>query len=156
MNENQGPPPTQKQPAGLAIGSILSLLSLLGFALFVYFNFKTIEVTGDSMLPTFQTKQRLLATSAYWLVGPIKTNDIIVVEDAEKGTVIKRVHALGGDRVDWLNIPEDYALGSGPYKVPSNHVYILGDNREVSEDSRKFGPIPEDRIVGKIVLKRWF
>lgn len=140
----------------VALGSVVSLLTLLFFALFVHQNFKTIEVSGESMQPTFQTRQRLLATSAYWLVGPVKPNDIVVVDDEDKGTVIKRVVAVGGQRIDWMNIPETHSIGNGPYVVPNGHVYILGDNRDVSEDSRRFGPIPEDRILGKIVLKKWF
>lgn len=149
--------PTATKRPGLALGSILSLLSLLSFAFFVYSNFRTIEVSGDSMLPTFTSGQKLLATRAYWLVGNIKPNDIVVVASDEPGeTIIKRVYRVEGGTVDWLNIPENYSMANGEFKVPKDSLYLLGDNREVSEDSRKFGPVPIEKVLGKIVLKKWF
>lgn len=141
----------------LAVTSAVSMVSLLAYAAFVYFNFRTIQVSGESMLPTFNSGQKLLASKAYWLIGPIKQNDIVVVEGDEPGeTLIKRVYRVEGQRVDWLNVPEDYPLSSGAFVVPKDYIFLLGDNREVSEDSRKFGAVPIDRVVGKIVLKKWF
>lgn len=133
-----------------------SLLILLGFAAFFQHNFRTIQVQGRSMHPTFQTGNRLLASSAYWLVGPIRQGDVVVVQGEQPGEhVIKRVYRLENETVDWLNIPESYDMSQGRYIVPSNSLYVLGDNREESEDSRQFGPVLYDRIIGKIVLKRW-
>lgn len=146
-----------KGKPNLAAGSFVSLLSLLAFAIFVSINFRTIEVSGPSMEPTFNTGQRLLASRAWWLVGPIRDNDIVVVEGDEPGeTLIKRVYKVSGEQVDWLNVPDNYDLQAGPLIVPEKSLYLLGDNREVSEDSRKFGPVPTDKVVGKIVLKKWF
>jgi len=134
-----------------------SLLVLLAYTFFFYRNFHTIQVSGPSMEPTFVNGDRLLASSAYWLVGEIKPNDIVVVESEEPGedTIIKRVYKVEGETVDWLNVPNDYSLAQGEYVVPAGSIYILGDNREVSEDSRRFGAVPRDRILGKIVLKKW-
>ena len=133
----------------------LSLLALLGFAAFFQQNFRTIQVQGNSMLPTFKNGAHLLTSSAYWLVGPIQKGDIVVLIDDSGTAIIKRVYGMEGDKVDWLNVPEDYNLSSGEYVVPEQTLYVLGDNREVSEDSRRFGPVPYDRIIGKVVLKRW-
>ena len=107
------------------------------------------------MLPTFKNGAHLLTSSAYWLVGPIQKGDIVVLIDDSGTAIIKRVYGMEGDKVDWLNVPEDYNLSSGEYVVPDQTLYVLGDNREVSEDSRRFGPVPYDRIIGKVVLKRW-
>lgn len=133
----------------------LSLLTLLGFATFFQQNFRTIQVQGNSMVPTFSNGTHLLASSAYWLVGPIRKGDIVVVEDDNGGAIIKRVYRIAGEKVDWLNVPEDYNMTDGDYVVPNQSLYVLGDNRDVSEDSRRFGPVPYDRIIGKVVLKRW-
>ena len=55
------------------------LLFTLGFVVFFFMNFKTIEVRGDSMSPLLHPGQRLLMTKAYWLVGELKVDDIVVL-----------------------------------------------------------------------------
>ena len=132
------------------------LLFVLGFVLFFYWNFNTIEVKGDSMEPTFHSGQRLLISKAYWLVGDIKKNDIVVVKNIEgNDTIIKRVYALGGQPVDFFNIPESYDFSKGEYIVPTGHLYVLGDNRPVSDDSRLFGPVDNKNVLGKVVVVRF-
>jgi signal peptidase I len=68
------------------------------------------------------------------------------------GYIIKRVKWLGGQRVDWKWVPEDHEFTSGDYIVPEGQVYVLGDNKDHSEDSRKFGPVPMKEIIGKVVV----
>lgn len=148
------PGSARRRSATLCSASLLILLAFVGF---FYQNFRTIQVSGQSMEPTFQSGDRLLASSAYWLVGPIKDNDIIVVKGESEGEhLIKRVYRMEGESVDWLNIPESHSISEGEYVVPQGHVFVLGDNRDVSEDSRKFGSVPRDRILGKIVIKKWY
>lgn len=127
---------------------------ILAMTIFFYLNFTTVVVSGVSMEPTFHDKQRLLASKAYWLVGSLKEKDVVVVkQDEENDYIIKRIYKLPGEVVDWANVPGSYRLEKGEYRVPEGHVYVLGDNREVSEDSRKFGPVPIDHIIGKIVKR---
>lgn len=128
------------------------LIFVFLFAVFALVNFHTIVVKGESMEPTFMSGQRLVVSSAYWLVGDIKKNDIVVVKDPDEEYIIKRVYALGGDTVDLYNVPKDWSLVNGEYKVPDGEIYILGDNRPVSEDSRAFGPIDRSQILGKVVV----
>lgn len=136
------------------IGFILSLFMALGFALFCFSSFKTVVVSGESMLPTFKDRTRLLVSNAYWLVGPIKPKDIVVVKNSKSGEyIIKRVYKMGGQKVDWYNSPKGWSLKSGEFVVPDGSVYVLGDNREVSEDSRAFGPVEMNRILGKVVIR---
>jgi signal peptidase I len=84
---------------------------------------------------------------------------------------IKRIVALEGEIVevrsghaivDGVPLDEPYAhiVGRGgpdhgPFVVPSGHVFVLGDNRDVSRDSRAFGPIPIDDIVGRAFAVIW-
>lgn len=128
------------------------LLFVLLFTVFFFFNFQTVEVKGDSMEPTFSSGQRLLVSRAYWLVGQIHRNDIVVVHNEDAEYVIKRVYALGGDVVDPFNVPENYSLINGEYRVPPGALYLLGDNRPVSQDSREYGPIPAEEVLGKVIV----
>jgi len=131
------------------------LLFVLAFVIFFYLNFQTVSVKGNSMEPTFQNGRRVLVSQAYWLVGDIKKDDIVVLKEPGSGDiVIKRVYALGGDVVDMRNIPEDWSIGNGEYRVPENKYYVIGDNKPVSEDSRRFGPVDPKDIIGKVVIMR--
>jgi len=135
-----------------ATGFGASLVVLLVIALFFYFNFTTVVVSGHSMEPTFKSGQRLLASRAYWLVGAVKDNDIVVVKTGNGSEyIIKRVYRTAGQTVDWVNAPADWHLVNGEYHVPEGQVYVIGDNRPASEDSRSFGPVPANRIIGKII-----
>lgn len=132
----------------------VSLIMILAITLFFYFNFTTVVVSGHSMDPTFKSGQRLLASKAYWLVGGIKDKDVVVIRgSAPSEYIIKRVYKSAGETVDWVNVPNDWRLTQGAYVVPNDHIYVLGDNREVSEDSRRFGAVPLDKVIGKIVKR---
>ena len=138
----------------IVTGFGFGLFAVFALTIYAYTAFKSVVVSGESMLPTFTSGTRLLVSNAYWLVGPIKDKDIVVIKDNNvTGYIIKRVYKLGGETVDWYNVPKDWSLEAGEYKVPANHVYVLGDNRAVSEDSRAFGPVDESRILGKVVLR---
>jgi signal peptidase I len=143
-----------KKRAITGFGVFLTLVLI--FAIVFYFNVTTIQVSGLSMFPTFKNGQRLLVSKAYWLVGPIKDKDIVVVKDPEgPGNIIKRVFRMSGEDVDLLHRPDGVPLNTkGKYTVPDGCVYLLGDNPPVSEDSRKFGPVPMDKIVGKVIVYR--
>ncbi len=136
-------------------GFSLLLVFLLIFLAIFYRDFQTVAVNGDSMLPTFQSGQRVLVSKAYWLVGPIRDNDVVVIKGTKPGEyLIKRVYRMAGEEVDLLNVPSDYLITKGRYIVPPGTVYVLGDNLPVSEDSRKYGPFDLDDILGKVVLRR--
>ncbi|MBV6457121.1 MAG: Signal peptidase I T [Fimbriimonadaceae bacterium] len=133
---------------------ILLLLVLCG-AVFFFVNFKTIEVKGDSMLPIFKNGDRVLITKAYWLVGDIRRNDVVVIEGDEPNEYwIKRVYRMPGEKVNLKFVPYDHQLADGEFIVPEGHYYVLGDNLLVSEDSRNYGPIDADRVVGKVIVIR--
>ena len=146
-------PPTNKsrRSRGFA-GLSVSLVVLLVFAIVFYVNFHTVVVSGHSMDPTFHDGQRLLACRAYWLVGGIKDNDVVVIQmGGPHEYIIKRVYKTAGEVVDWPNVPERWNITNGEFRVPDGEIYVLGDNRAVSEDSRAFGPVQTNRVLGKIL-----
>ena len=101
------------------------------------------------MLPTLQSEQRLLICKALWALGPPNKGDIVVV-DTPDGFIIKRIAYLAGDEIDPDDRPFDWPITPNMV-VPPGSVYVLGDNRSESEDSRAFGPVNLDRIVGKVM-----
>lgn len=133
------------------------LLLVLGFVVYFFLTFKTVVVSGVSMLPTFRNGQRVLVGKAYWLIGPIRDGDVVVIREESPqnpdGYIIKRVYRMAGEVVDWINVPRRWRLAQGEFKVPEGTVYVLGDNREQSEDSRSFGPVDRNRILGKVVVR---
>ncbi len=153
LKEEPVKPQASKKPAKKRFaGFSFSAGALLILAIFSFFNFRTVIVSGSSMIPTFHTGQRLLACRAYWLVGPIKDNDVVVIQMGKPGDyIIKRVYRTAGETVEWYNAPAHWKFVDGEYKVPDGDIYVMGDNRPVSDDSRSFGSVPVDHVIGKIL-----
>ena len=129
-----------------------------------------LQVTGTSMSPTLQVGQVLMASKGH----DFKTGDVIAFYYNNK-ILVKRVIAMPGD---WVNISEDgtvyvndiaidepylkeKALGDCnielPYQVPESKIFVMGDNRSVSLDSRNtaIGCISEEQVVGRITFAIW-
>jgi signal peptidase I len=131
-------------------------------------------VPSTAMAPTVIPGDRVVADLAYYRESNPKPNDIVVIQ--RNGTfLIKRVVAIGGDRVEGkndlvfvnghlLNEPFVQHVGStlhlnlnlrqfGPVSVAPRGLFVLGDNRDNSIDSRsaEFGPVPEDTVAGKVL-----
>ncbi len=137
----------------LVTGFGVFLIGVLAFSVFFWAQFQTIEVKGDSMVPTFNSGQRLLVSRAYWLVGRIRMDDFVVLRNPQTDEVIiKRVKGLPGDIMDFWLAPRSWRLAMGEYRVPPDSVYVLGDNRAVSQDSREFGAFEESAVMGKVVV----
>jgi len=148
------------------------LLALFVFA--VYFQpYRLGMVTGESMTPTLQNGQLLLIDRDYYKHHPIQRGDIISFRVNGK-TLVKRVYALPGEQViqlhgdsnsadDMIIRPQmiEKALRSFIEKpsylriirieVDPGFVYLLGDGGMLSIDSRDFGPVPQNQIIGKVV-----
>jgi signal peptidase I len=141
-------------------------------ALFVnIFVAQAMVVQGPSMQPNLHYNQRVMVekVSYRFIHGP-RRGDVVVVEIAnEEEPLIKRVVAISGETVEvrqgqvfingeLLNEPWVTRQG-GPHsaamRVPPLHVFILGDNRGSSRDSRAFGPVSVDQIVGRAWLVYW-
>lgn len=116
---------------------------------------KTVQVQGESMLPTLQPGQYVLLAKRP-LPQNLRRGDIVVISDwAGHGTIVKRVYRKEGEVVDATSTPIYYwgADQLKPFVVPQGCVYVLGDNLLRSEDSRVFGPVPVDHVVGTVVMR---
>jgi len=129
------------------------------------------RVYGQSMEPNLHNEQRLVVEKlSYRFHGP-RRGDIIVLKLPERSSdlLIKRVIALPGERiaihdgrvyVDGAALEEPYltqaTIGRMPEQtVPPLHVFVMGDNRQASNDSRAFGMVPLDNIVGRAWFRYW-
>jgi len=136
-------------------GFTVFLLFSLALAIFLSRAFTTIEVDGTSMVPTLKNRQKVLVSKAYWLIGAIRDKDIIVLKDpGGPGVIIKRVIRIGGEDLPPYWRPKDISVLDPHYIIPENEVYVMGDNRPVSEDSRMFGPVDMSQVIGKVVMYR--
>src|SRR5688572_6351829 len=79
-------------------GMFLALIVILAGLSFFFYNFQFVIVSGNSMLPTLHTDQRILVCKALWAIGPPRQGDIVVV-DTEDGFIVKRVAYLPGQEV---------------------------------------------------------
>lgn len=135
------------------------------------FIFAMVQVEGSSMLPTLESKERLVVTKLFYTP---KAGDIVVVKSHALGKhIIKRVIAVPGDVLD-INgetgdvtvngtvLSEPYILeklrsaGNAnvyPLQVPENHVFVMGDNRNNSQDSRTLGLVAYEDVVGRASLR---
>jgi signal peptidase I len=124
----------------------------------------------DSLLPGDQTA----GGSQWYLFGPPQRGDIIVFNPPVNSSkpYIKRIIGLPGDHVTFSNgsvmingvaLPEDYIQQKTRCQrdeycdvvVPQGDVFVLGDNRGNSSDSRVFGPVSVDSIIGKAWIGYW-
>ena len=135
------------------------LISLAVSAFFIIFLYQPVKVEGTSMMPTLQDQERVFINKFVYKLEPIARGDVIVFRyprDPAK-SYIKRVVAVAGDRVRiedgvvFVNghrlsepyVPEQYEdVRSYPESVVPPHCYfVLGDHRNLSNDSRDFGPV---------------
>lgn len=131
-------------------------------------------VKESSMEPTLYENHYLIINKMAYKMGDEERGDIIVFEseleneDGEKKLLIKRIIGLPGETVtvkdgevyiDGLLLEEDYLKdGITPgeidnCRVPEGQLFVMGDNRVVSIDSRELGCIGEDTVMGKAVLR---
>jgi signal peptidase I len=171
--------PSESEPpftwrAALEIIQALALAVIISVVLNL-FVVQVTEVRQKSMESTLLQGDRVLVSKVDYRFGMPQRGDIVVFQPTTDSTIpyVKRVAAVAGDTVDlkdgnlYVNgVKTDYPGAHGatatqspavayPLKVPADSFFALGDNRLASSDSRSFGPQPDDRIIGKVILRFW-
>lgn len=135
---------------------------------------RSFYIPSESMLPTLKVNDYILVNRFVYKMALPSRGEIIVfhpphVKDPANTDFIKRVVALENDVVEvsdgvlYLNgIPQNEPFIKEPidadfpaYRVPKGHVFVMGDNRNNSDDSRYWGPLPLENIVGKAFVIFW-
>lgn len=170
-----------KSPLGKVIDVIFDFLQsiALGGAFFVViylFVMQPHQVKGNSMYPTYHDKEYILTDKISFKFRFPERGDVIILKSPKNPDIdfIKRVIALPGeiimvkDNQVYLNgklFSEPYIKVSTPVfpggfmqngvsvTVPENMVFVMGDNRPGSSDSREFGFIPLENIIGRVFFR---
>jgi len=151
----------------------IGVMALLLFSL-IRFVSQNYLIERESMQPTLQPGDMVLVdTLSYRFSGGPARGDVVVFHawpQAGEKDFVKRVVAVPGDaltiregrvEIDGVPVDEPYVSGvsttpdTGPITLGTDAYYVLGDNRANSVDSRTYGPLPRDRVVGKAWLTYW-
>lgn len=168
------PPAIPDEKKGQFRRMLLDIVETLLLALVLYFGIDAISsrvrVQNVSMQPTLYEGEFVLVSKLSYWVGEPKIGDVIVFHaPTEPGEdFIKRVIGTPGDTVkvqDGKVFVNSYRLDEpyiadvpryeGEWSVPEGQLFVLGDNRNQSSDSHRWGFVPEDTLVGKAVLIYW-
>lgn len=148
------------------------LLAVLAFGLAVVaartFVLDPVAIQGVSMEPTVADGDVALVSQLTDVARDVRRGDLVVFHDPAGTLALKRVVGLPGDRVSILDavltvngrpVDEPYVdlsridgLYVGETTVPARHVFVLGDNRGRSIDSRDYGPVDDRGVVGEVLM----
>ncbi len=161
------------------IGSVLEFIKTVAIIVLIAFfvRFYLVQpfvVEGSSMEPNFHNGEYLLVDKVSYRIGEPKRGDVIVLHppSAPQLNYIKRIIALPGEQIDIRNgqifvnqaqidepyIPNEQTLvrnqqaANLSQKLGSNEYFVLGDNRDHSSDSREWGMVPRENIIGRAML----
>lgn len=158
-------------------------IGLIVFVFIRTFFLSNYVVEGQSMMPTLQDGNKLVVNKIGYQVSDFKRFDVIVFHANKEEDYVKRIIGLPGDRIEYRNdqlyvngkmvdepflnayrkkipggrLTGDFTLKeiTGKEKVPEGKLFVLGDNRLGSWDSRHFGFISSSQVVGKVDLRYW-
>ena len=179
MNENQ-----EKKKKNETWEWMKALLIAFGLAAIIrIFLFTPIVVDGESMMPTLEDGDRMIVNKIGYTIGEPDRFDIVVFHAPEQKDYIKRVIGLPGDTVEYRDdvlyingepydepyldqnktevpnppLTEDFTLEEKIQSttVPEGHVFVMGDNRRRSKDSRHIGAVAIDEIIGSTKFVFW-
>lgn len=149
------------------------------FVVIYAFLFRPFQVNGQSMIPNYHNGEYILTNLIVLRFEPLKRGDVVVFQAPpnQEKDYIKRIVGLAGDTVMvkdgslYINsqklderayLPAGYKTYEGQFlkegetvTVPANNYFVVGDNRNFSSDSREWGFVPKDKIIGKSMVVYW-
>ncbi|MDZ5470244.1 signal peptidase I [Bacillus sp. 31A1R] len=159
------------------------VIGIIIFVFIRAFFFSNYEVEGESMMPTLQDGNKLVVNKLGYQVGELNRFDVIVFHANKEEDYVKRIIGLPGDKIEYIEdqlyingeeiaepflekyrdqsldgrLTGDFTLTelTGEETVPEGSLFVLGDNRLGSWDSRHFGFISVEQVVGKVNLRYW-
>jgi signal peptidase I len=170
-----------KKGHGLRSWAIVVVVALLAAIVVRSYVFESFYVPSGSMTPTIEIGDHMIVDKLSYHLHPVGFGNIIVFhKPADDHTswniryLVKRVIGLQGQMI-WIHDAKVYINGrpiaepflppsvttaavgkhDGPFRIPKNEYFVMGDNRSNSYDSRYFGPISGSLIVGRVVLIYW-
>jgi signal peptidase I len=162
--------PRRLHPA-TAWTSVAALSLLFGVTVFVSHSLRLVQVPSKSMQPTFQPGDVVTVRIDAFQHGQPRRGDIVVFHAKDNGELlIKRVVGLPGEAItvwsghviiDGKKLEEPYIMGhfvlEGPITrtLGQDQYWVMGDHRDLSDDSRDYGPIREELIVGRAAAIIW-
>jgi signal peptidase I len=162
----------RRKPLNLVQWSVLVGLVFLSYFAFSRVGVQVVEVMGDSMSPTLhQSDHYLLKKWVYMFRAPQPREVVVITDPDDHGFSVKRIIATEGQTVllkdglvfvDGTRLEEPYlpegvitwgntANGDQQFTCGEGEYFLLGDNRPVSVDSRSYGPVPKQNILGLIL-----
>ena len=158
-------------------------LGMVIFVFIRIFFFSNYVVEGESMLPTLEEGNKVVVNKLGYETSDLDRFDVIVFHANEEEDFVKRIIGLPGDKIEYRedvlfvndkkvsepflkqyrqDSPGGYLTGdftiedlTGSARVPEGKLFVLGDNRLGSWDSRQFGFISAEEVVGKVNLRYW-
>lgn len=129
-------------------------------------------IDSGSMIPSLQIYDHLLINKLADDFSPPERGDIVLFEDPSGGPIplIKRVIGLPGETLEFRSgdlfvngelVEEPYVNEATPptslvqVRIPEGHYFVMGDNRGASTDSRVFGPVPKEDLIGEALFRFW-
>jgi len=148
------------------------LPAILIVACFNLFIAQPRTVDGSSMEPTLDDNDRLIVELMSYRFGDPERGDIVmlrITEGQSSRALVKRIVGLPGDTIEihdgnvYINgekYDEPYVSASTngimtATLIPDGQYFVMGDNRPISNDSRYFGTVPHQDIIGKVWIRYW-
>lgn len=165
-------PPQEQSKTPPLLRVLLDILQTLILAIVLYFLIDAViarvKVENISMQPTLQPGEFIVVNKMAYRIGDFQRGDVVVFHFSPQEDYIKRIIGIPGDLVEvndgvvsvngaeleepYISAPPRY---DGSWQVPEGMLFVLGDNRNQSSDSHKWGFVEGESVVGKALVVYW-